>query len=436
MTDMLERSARIIQGSERLEMRGLVNAQASEVAEVAEGVALAESFSNVVAFRTGDGLTVFDVSHELFAPNALAALRRWSPAPVRTVVYTHGHVDHVTGAGVFDADASRAGAPAIRYVGHESVPARFDRYVLTNGYNGVINQRQFRLPEPMFPSEFRYPDEVYREARTLDAAGTTFELHHARGETDDHTWAWVPSHRAICVGDLFIWQFPNAGNPQKVQRYAWDWAVALRAMAALDAELLLPAHGPAIGGARDVRQVLTDTADALESLHTQTLEAMNTGRGSTTCSTPCGCPTGSLRCPTCSPPTTSPSSWCATSGGCTAVGTTGTPRTSSPPPTSTSRAKPRRLRAGRRSSQRAPSSSRARATSGLRAISPRWPRSPRPTTGVCTRCARPCTTRAARPRFRSWRAASTARRRSNRGSGRSDSTGDDRAKSTPAVPRR
>ncbi len=274
---MLARSARIIDGTEPLEMRGLVNARAGDAAEVADRVVLVESFSNVIAFDTGDGLTVFDVSHALFAPTALATLRRWSDARVHTAVYTHGHVDHVTGTDVFDADADAHSAAPIRYIGHESVAARFDRYKLTNGYNGVINQRQFRLPEPLFPSEFRYPDDVYRDTHALHVGDTSFELHHARGETDDHTWAWVPAHRAVCVGDLFIWQFPNAGNPQKVQRYAWDWAVALRAMAALQPELLLPAHGPAVGGARYVQQVLNDTAEALESLHEQVLTLMNEG---------------------------------------------------------------------------------------------------------------------------------------------------------------
>jgi alkyl sulfatase BDS1-like metallo-beta-lactamase superfamily hydrolase len=104
-----------------------------------------------------------------------------------------------------------------------------------------------------------------------------FDLRHARGETDDHTWAWVPNARAICVGDLFIWQFPNAGNPQKVQRFAWDWAVSLREMAAMKPQLLLPAHGPAIGGEDMVAEVLLNTASALESLHEQTLALMNSG---------------------------------------------------------------------------------------------------------------------------------------------------------------
>jgi alkyl sulfatase BDS1-like metallo-beta-lactamase superfamily hydrolase len=79
------------------------------------------------------------------------------------------------------------------------------------------------------------------------------------------------------VGDLFIWQFPNAGNPQKVQRFAWEWAVALRQMAAMGADLLLPAHGPALGGRERIARVLGDTAEALESLHAQTLDLMNSG---------------------------------------------------------------------------------------------------------------------------------------------------------------
>ncbi len=277
MSEMLERSARIIDGRERLAMNGLYGASGTPAAEVGDGVALVEAFSNVVAFRTDAGLALFDVSHELFAPDARARLRGWCDDRVDTVVYTHGHVDHVTGAGVFDAEATERKSGAIRFVAHEAVPDRFDRYVLTNGYNGVINMRQFRLPEPRFPSEFRRPDDVYRDQLTLDVGGTELALHHARGETDDHTWAWVPQHRAICVGDLFIWQFPNAGNPQKVQRYAWDWAVALRAMAALEPELLLPAHGAAVGGAALVQTVLIDTARALESLHEQVLALMNAG---------------------------------------------------------------------------------------------------------------------------------------------------------------
>jgi alkyl sulfatase BDS1-like metallo-beta-lactamase superfamily hydrolase len=69
----------------------------------------------------------------------------------------------------------------------------------------------------------------------------------------------------------------NAGNPQKVQRYALEWAHALRAMSALDPEVLLPGHGLPIAGADDCRMVLDDTATLLESLVEQTLALMNDG---------------------------------------------------------------------------------------------------------------------------------------------------------------
>lgn len=274
---MLERSARWIEGTEPPAMNGLFSTEAGGLAELSDRVAIVEAFSNVVAFATDEGLVVFDVSHHLSAPAVLRELREWTSAPVHTAVYTHGHVDHVTGAQAFDVDAADRGNAPIRYVGHEAVDARFDRYVLTNGYNGWINMRQFRLPEPAWPSEYVHPHLTYRDDTSIDVGGVRFDLHHARGETDDHTWAHVPDANALCVGDLFIWQFPNAGNPQKVQRYAWDWAVALRAMAATGAELLLPAHGPAIGGREHVERVLVDTASALESLHEQTLAMMNTG---------------------------------------------------------------------------------------------------------------------------------------------------------------
>ena len=275
-SSMLERSARWIDGSEARTMTGLFDSSAGGLCELGDNVALIEAFSNVVAFTTGEGIVVFDVSHRLSAPAVLRELRTWSTEPVHTAVYTHGHVDHVTGAQAFDADAVDRGHRPIRYVGHEAIDARFDRYELTNGYNGWINMRQFRLPAPAWPSEYVHPELTYRDTLSIDVGGTTFELRHARGETDDHTWAHIPDADAICVGDLFIWQFPNAGNPQKVQRYAWDWVVALREMAATDAQLLLPAHGPAVGGS-DVALVLGDTADALESLHQQTLAMMNTG---------------------------------------------------------------------------------------------------------------------------------------------------------------
>jgi alkyl sulfatase BDS1-like metallo-beta-lactamase superfamily hydrolase len=62
-----------------------------------------------------------------------------------------------------------------------------------------------------------------------------------------------------------------------VQRYAAEWAAALREMAELGADVLLPGHGVPVVGADRIRQALSDTADFLQSLHDQTVAMMNEG---------------------------------------------------------------------------------------------------------------------------------------------------------------
>ena len=234
-------------------------------------------FGNVMPVRTDDGLVLVDTSVPQAAATIRKTVRSWSAERVTAAVFTHGHIDHVGGITAFDEEAIENRWPAIDVIAHEAVSARFDRYLLTRGYNGVINQRQFSVPGFEFPEEWRYPDLTYRDRLDLDIGGLRFEMHHARGETDDHTWVFLPDRKVLYPGDLFIWCVPNAGNPQKVQRYAADWAVALRDMAACGAELMIPSHGLPVYGAPRVREALEDSAALLESLHDQTVALMNQG---------------------------------------------------------------------------------------------------------------------------------------------------------------
>lgn len=253
------------------------------MAEVADGFAFVPSFGNVSAVGTEDGLLLVDTGSALTAGEIHTTLRAWSPSRLHTAIYSHGHIDHVFGMPVWEAESAERGWPRPQVVAHEAVVARFDRYVRTAGYNGVVNRRQFGIDWLVWPTEYRYPDHTYRDRLDLDVGGRRAELHHARGETDDHTWTWFPDSRVLCCGDLFIWASPNAGNPQKVQRYPLEWADALRRMLALydspggGPEVLLPGHGYPVIGEDRVRQALGDTAELLESLVDQTLALMNAG---------------------------------------------------------------------------------------------------------------------------------------------------------------
>jgi len=247
-----------------------------ELEEVAEGVAFVSSFANVAAIRGEQGLVLIDTGNWMLASQQFDLLRRFSKQELQVALFTHGHLDHVSGLAPFDDEAERKGWARPRVLAHENVAPRFERYRRTAGYNEKINARQFGLPM-RWPRTFRTPDESYRDALTIELGDERLELFHGKGETDDHTWAFLPSRRVLFTGDLFIWASPNAGNPQKVQRYPAEWAAALRRMVAFRAVALCPGHGPPILGETRVYRALTDTAELLESLCEQTLAMMNQG---------------------------------------------------------------------------------------------------------------------------------------------------------------
>ena len=254
--------------------------------EIDEGLLTLKSIASVNALDTGDGLVMLDTGGAFDRRTVYDAVRGWRPdAPVRAAVYSHHHIDHVLGTALFDAEAADKGWERPVVYAHEDLPAHFRRYEQTGGWNTAINRRQFAIDVPQFswPSEYRDPDVTYAKHLTFNRGDLTFELHHARGETDDATWTWVPERKVLHPGDLFIWALPNAGNPQKVQRYLSDWGAALRQMAALRPEILLAGHGLPIFGSDRIVMALTDTAELLESIESQTLAIMNQGKSLDTC---------------------------------------------------------------------------------------------------------------------------------------------------------
>jgi glyoxylase-like metal-dependent hydrolase (beta-lactamase superfamily II) len=241
-------------------------------AEVAPDVFMHPAFVNTYALRTTDGLVLVDPGFTHTSGTIHDLVRRWSDAPLRVALYTHGHVDHAFGLRAFLDAGDR---PDI--VAQEACAARFHRYGLMHGWNASINQRQFALPQPMFPQRFDPPTLLVRDRLTQRLGATTLQYNAAKGETDDALWLWVPEHASLFVGDLIIWQAPNCGNPQKVQRYPEDWADALETMAGCDAEWLFPGHGLVVQGRDAVRTVLTETARYLRTIVDEVRRRMNAG---------------------------------------------------------------------------------------------------------------------------------------------------------------
>jgi alkyl sulfatase BDS1-like metallo-beta-lactamase superfamily hydrolase len=284
MSDLFEISENVLDKGERPSPQVPFD---FKLTEMIDGVARVNAFSLSIIFKTEEGLVVIDTGLTNFGKSIVEAIRGWSKDHFHTLIYTHGHVDHVGGSGAFFDDIKASNHPIRNVIGHENLPRRLERYRFTDGYNRFINLRQMsptrgRIPLGMDDQRFLddtvvWPTITYSENFSIKIGDLHFDLHHAKGETDDHTWVWIPEKKAICPGDLFIWLFPNAGNPQKVQRYPLEWVQGLRMMAGMGAEYCFPSHGWPIRGVERIRTACLETADALERLVKDTLDMMNSG---------------------------------------------------------------------------------------------------------------------------------------------------------------
>jgi glyoxylase-like metal-dependent hydrolase (beta-lactamase superfamily II) len=251
--------------------------------EVAERTWFQSVFSGCTGFETDEGVVLVDSGLAPLGAKLADLLRQKTRAPIHTAIFTHGHVDHAFGLQAF----LLRGQEPPRVIAHRAVADRFDRYERTRRHNAALNARQFggAVQEAEASDKFDnfkrppiMPDTYYDDALTIEVGGLRFDIRHGRGETDDHSYVHCAERGVLCSGDFFIWSVPNAGNPQKVQRYPWDWAKALRHMAGLNARSLCPGHGgPVVDDAAKIKRMLTETADYLDAIVEQTIAAMEAG---------------------------------------------------------------------------------------------------------------------------------------------------------------
>ena len=244
-----------------------------ELFEVSKNLAFIKNFGNIAVFKKdGTGLLI-DTGMGVSSIQVVEKLKEWGISNIEYVIYTHGHVDHVTGTEYI----SNAFEGTTKVIAHENVAKRFDRYKKTIGYNGIINQRQFGLPSPVFPNDFIYPDIVYSDEYELEFNESILTLTHGKGETDDATYIYSTKEDALFTGDFFIWSLPNAGNPSKAQRYVGFWGEVLKKMSEYNSEYLFPGHGPLIKGKKTIKEILLDTSSCLLWIEENVLNLMNKG---------------------------------------------------------------------------------------------------------------------------------------------------------------
>ncbi|MBN8281091.1 MAG: MBL fold metallo-hydrolase, partial [Gammaproteobacteria bacterium] len=202
---------------------------ARQVVAVGDGIYAATGYaSNNMGFVvTTEGVVVIDTGMTpALGREFLAAIREVTDQPIRYVIFTHYHYDHVDGASAFQG-------PGTEFVAHENLV----RNLRTLKGLERVNQSVLGAPTE---APTVYPDVTYRDATTLTLGGREIRLYHAMGETDDATLVYLPQDRVMFIGDL---NNANLGSPVMPEGYPEGFMAAVDLIAGLAPDTLVPGHG-------------------------------------------------------------------------------------------------------------------------------------------------------------------------------------------------
>ena len=222
-----------------------------------------EGTDNVYVFRYQNSQSMFVVTPDgviatdpigLARPQAVSTyieeIRRVTPAPVRYVVYSHQHFDHIAGGKVF-------GDLGATFVAHERTRDWL---------------RKFNHPDVIMP------DEVFGDrGRTISLGGTTLELHyvgrnhfrqharHAAAQGKDHLHGGLdPDRRGARFGNG---RFLSA----RIRGFA-------EGSLAMDWEPLIPGHPGQPGGRLGTKQDVEDLIVLLQEASAEVKKAADAGK--------------------------------------------------------------------------------------------------------------------------------------------------------------
>ncbi|MCB1122567.1 MAG: alkyl/aryl-sulfatase [Verrucomicrobiae bacterium] len=266
-----------------------------KVVKVTDNVYTAVGFhgANTSMIVGSDGVIIVDtLMGPTSAANAFKALREHSDKPVKAIIYTHSHNDHIGGASAFLGD---------------EIPEIYaaEGFGSAEGVNEVVdpikakrNVRQFGRKLP--PNEST--NRGVARAKTYDqdrgagflpptilisqnglktvVAGVNLEFHVGPGETDDAMFIWLPEQKVLFTGDNFYSAFPNLYAIRgTAYRDVLKWSDSVARMAEFRPHYLVPGHTMPIRGEATAVAALEDYSEAIRSVYDQTVKGINAGKG-------------------------------------------------------------------------------------------------------------------------------------------------------------
>lgn len=217
-------------------------------------------------------------------------LQKLTRLPLKAIIYTHSHPDHIYGAEAFaekntpdiyahettDNNVTRFASETAPIIGARSMRmygTYLDKKAMIN-----VGIGPFLSFGPNSTLGYIPPTKTFNDRMKVNIAGIQMELIHAPGETDDMIYVWLPDRKILMSGDNIYKSFPNLYTIRGTWfRSLKNWYRSVDIIRDLKPEYLVPSHGQPITGAALINRIVTDYRDAIQFVHDQSLRGINQG---------------------------------------------------------------------------------------------------------------------------------------------------------------
>jgi len=298
LSAVAELPAERIEPSINAELAAHTQVFAQQVYRVADNVysAVGWQLGNVVMIEAPQGLIIVDTGESVSeSRKIMAEFRKLTDKPVKAVVYTHFHPDHINGVQAF-VSREQVERGEVQIYAHETLLQNvvaqgalvgpilgvrsaysFGSFLPASDQEGM-NAGIGPLAQPE-ASSFIAPTVTFGERLDTNIAGLDVQFLHVPSEAPDEIVLYLPDNRVLISAEVV--QGPTLPNIHTLRGTKFRdpvlWVDSLDKMRAYRAEHMVPLHGRPVSGQDKVEEVLRMTRDGIAYIHDQTVRWMNKG---------------------------------------------------------------------------------------------------------------------------------------------------------------
>ncbi|MEZ9710192.1 alkyl sulfatase dimerization domain-containing protein [Vibrio breoganii] len=268
------------------------------VIQVDHNVYLAYGFGldTPVMIEGDDGIIIVDPGESVqMAQAAKEQFRKITDKPVKAIVYSHNHIDHISGVRAWTNDEEVASGQ-VQIIAQEGLTAAVANWSsnlgtlfghrtsytgakhVEEGEHGTVNDGL----GPRFMQgdiSFIEPNVVFKDKIETTIAGVKLEIVNVPSETKDEVVVYLPEQKILHAAEVLQGEnFPNLHTIRGTKfRDPSMWFKGIDIMRQFDTEVMINSHGRPVEGKEAVANVLTAYRDAIQYTHDQTIRYMNKG---------------------------------------------------------------------------------------------------------------------------------------------------------------